>query len=72
MNYFLVLHEHPPITIHEEDRKEYYEALETWDREQELQPMCQFLRRQTVKTWERQIVRMEKRKHMKQQEGIEK
>ena len=72
MNYFLVLHEHPPITIHEEDRKEYYEALETWDREQELQPMCQFLRGQTVKTWERQIVRMEKRKHMKQQEGIEK
>ena len=38
MNYFLVLHDHPPIVIHEEDRKGYYEALEAWDREQELEP----------------------------------
>lgn len=28
MNYFLVLHDHPPIVIHEEDRKAYYAALE--------------------------------------------
>ena len=28
MNYFLVLRDHPPIVIHEEDRKGYYEALE--------------------------------------------
>ena len=31
MNYFLVTHNHPPIIIHEEDRKSYYEALEEWD-----------------------------------------
>lgn len=24
MHYFLVMHNHPPVTIHEEDRKEYY------------------------------------------------
>lgn len=28
MNYFLVMHNHPPVIIHEEDRKAYYEALE--------------------------------------------
>lgn len=57
MNYFLVLRDHPPIVIHEEDRKGYYEALEAWDREQELEPLRQFLRDQTAKTWEKQIAR---------------
>ena len=33
MNYFLVLHNHPPIIIHEEDRKKYYAAWEAWDEE---------------------------------------
>lgn len=49
MNYFLVLRDHPPIVIHEEDRKGYYEALEAWDREQELEPLRQFLRDQTAR-----------------------
>ncbi|MCD8011694.1 MAG: Fic family protein [Lachnospiraceae bacterium] len=62
MNYLLVLHGHPPITIHEEDRRAYYEALEAWDREQALSVMCSFLKEQTVKTWEKQIVREERRK----------
>ena len=62
MNYFLVLHDHPPIVIHEEDRKGYYEALEAWDREQELEPLRQFLQEQTVKTWAKQIARAEKQK----------
>ena len=57
MNYFLVTHNHPPITIHQEDRKAYYAALEAWDERQELAPMEAFLREQTVKTWEKQIVR---------------
>ena len=57
MNYFLVLHNHPPITIHEEDRKSYYDALEAWDVRQELEPLCVFLRRQTAKTWEKQTMR---------------
>ena len=38
MNYFLVRYDHPPIVIHEEDRKAYYEALEAWDSRQELEP----------------------------------
>lgn len=60
MNYLLVLHTHPPVIIHEEDRKEYYAALEAWDTSQELEPMRGFLRSQTVKTWEKQIARGEK------------
>jgi len=57
MNYFLLLHNHPPIIIHEEDRKVYYSALEAWDEQQELTPLVDFLQDQTAKTWEKQIER---------------
>lgn len=59
MNYFLVLNGHPPITIHQEDRKAYYAALEAWDERQELSPMESFLREQAEKTWARQLDRAE-------------
>lgn len=57
MNYFLVLHNHPPIIIHEEDRKGYYESLEAWDARQDLEPLLIFLQEQTAKTWEKQVKR---------------
>ena len=56
MNYFLVLHNHPPIIIHEEDRREYYAALEAWDETQALEPMAAFLKVQTARTWCRHLV----------------
>ena len=61
MNYFLLLHGHPPVIIHEEDRKGYYAALEAWDEGQELSPLIDFLKEQTAKTWEKQITRAEKK-----------
>ena len=57
MNYLLVLHNHPPIVIHQEDRKAYFDALEAWDEEQSLKPLKNFLIEQTVKTWEKQVLR---------------
>lgn len=59
MNYLLVLHGHPPIIIHEEDRKGYYAALEAWDAQQKLAPLREFLIGQTEKTWEKQVTRAE-------------
>ena len=55
MNYILILHNHPPIIIFEEDRKEYYTALEVWDERQELLPLISVLEKQTVKTWDKQL-----------------
>ena len=55
MNYLLVTHRHPFIIIHEEDRAAYFAALEAWDTAQELLPMQEFLRGQTVKTWQKQV-----------------
>ncbi len=60
MNYFLLLSGHPPIIIHEEDRKAYYKALEAWDERQELDPLINFLQEQAVKTWEKQLRRAER------------
>lgn len=57
MNYYLLIHNHPPVIIHEEDRKSYYSALEAWDERQELTPMVDFLKEQTAKTWAKQIER---------------
>lgn len=65
MNYYLILHNHPPVTIYEEDRKAYYEALDMWDEKQELQPLIDFLKKQTAKTWEKQVQRSERRKKKK-------
>ena len=64
MNYFLLLHNHPPVIIHEEDRKDYYAALEAWDERQELGPLISFLREQTVKTWQKQIEREDRKKNI--------
>ncbi len=61
MNYLLVLHNHPPIIIHEEDRRTYFEALEAWDRAQDLEPLISFLKEQTAKTWQKQIERVDKK-----------
>ncbi|MDE6846414.1 MAG: Fic family protein [Lachnospiraceae bacterium] len=60
MNYFLIIHAHPPIIIHEEDRKKYYTALEAWDTRQDLDPLRNFLKEQTEKTWAKQLARAEK------------
>ena len=60
MNYILLKNDFPPVTIHEEDRKEYYKALEDWDEEQDLDTIIDFLKEQTIKTWERQLKRVVK------------
>ena len=57
MNYILVILNHPPIVVHEEDRKEYYTALEAWDDRQDLKVMLEFLRKQAVKTWQKRVER---------------
>ncbi len=60
MNYFLACHNHPVITIHEEDRKAYMEAMEAWDERQELDPLITFLKSQTIKTWSGRVEKRSK------------
>ena len=53
LNYFLLTHNYPPVIIHEQDRNEYFQALEKWDNQQELSPMSLFLKSQIIKTWQK-------------------
>ena len=60
MNYLLAINNHPPLVIHHEDRKAYFEALEAWDTEQNLKPLKAFLLEQLIKTWSKRIEQLEK------------
>ena len=61
VNYFLMINNHPPLIIHEEDRSEYYAALEAWDARQNLSLMKEFFVLQLEKTWGRQLRRMRRK-----------
>lgn len=51
MNYWLMIHNEPPLIIFEEDNKRYYAALESYDTDEKIEPMTAFLREETIKTW---------------------
>ena len=51
MNHLLVINEHPPIIVFDEDKLAYYGAMQVWDEEEDLGPMVDFLRAEAVKTW---------------------
>lgn len=62
MNYLLISCGHPPIIIHEEDRKGYYDALEAFDVKSELIPLIDFLKGQLVKTWGKSVEKVPNKK----------
>lgn len=51
MNYYLMTHGHPPIVIFDEDKKTYYLGLAVFDKTDQLDGFCEFLKEETVKTW---------------------
>ena len=51
LNYFLITHNHPPLVIYQEDRARYFDALEAWDTQEELNPLIDFLTQEVEKTW---------------------
>ena len=61
LNYFLMIRDHPPIIIYDEDKSVYYAALEAYDENEDILPMYDFLRRQTERTWEKALDRERRR-----------
>ena len=57
LNYYLMSHNHPPLIIYEEDKIEYYTALEAYDKTEEIVPMYDFLNRELERTWEKTLER---------------
>lgn len=57
MNYYLLIHDLPPIIIYNEDKKYYYNVLEKFDRENDLDSTISFFKYEMEKTWERSLAR---------------
>ena len=55
LNYYLMINGHPPLIVYDEDKREYYGALQEYDESEELAPLFGFLRRQCEKTWEKAL-----------------
>ncbi len=56
LNYWLIINDHPPVIIYEEERRTYYDALQAYDEQEDLEPLIEFLKEQTVKAWTRSMV----------------
>lgn len=55
LNYFLMIHKHPPLIVFEEDRRHYYAGLQEYDEVEELGKLQNFFIRQLEKTWQKQL-----------------
>ena len=51
MNYYLLIHDEPPLIVYDDDKKLYYKALEAYDLTEDLAPLKTFLEMETVRTW---------------------
>ena len=51
LNYYLMINNHPPLIIYDEDKREYYAALQEYDESEEILPLFEFLHQQCEKTW---------------------
>lgn len=51
MNYYFMIHDLAPVVIHEENRREYYHALEAFDKEQHLWELKKFIEKEQEQTW---------------------
>ncbi len=55
MNYYLMTHDHPPLIVYDEDKRVYYECLQKYDAAEELDPLYEFLKYETEKTWQKAL-----------------
>lgn len=51
LNYYLMIHDHPPLIVYYEDKQLYYECLQKYDECEKLNPLFEFLKFETGKTW---------------------
>lgn len=54
-NYYLMIHDHPPFIVYDEDKHLYFQCLQKYDETEELNPLYQFFKYETEKTWARAL-----------------
>lgn len=62
VNYYLMTHRHPPLIVYEDNRSEYYMALQNYDENEDINPLITFFQQQVEKTWEKKLSRVLRRK----------
>jgi len=55
LNYFLMLNNHPPLIVFEENRRDYYAGLQKYDELEEIAMLHAFFISQVEKTWKKQL-----------------
>jgi Fic family protein len=63
LNYFLMIRNHPPLIIYNEDKRDCYETLYQYDMEEKITPLLEFLKVQTEKTWDKALERQRRREN---------
>lgn len=53
MNYYLMTQDHPPLIVYDEEKRMYYECLQMYDEAEELNPLYEFFKYETERTWEK-------------------
>jgi len=61
LNYLLMIHDHPPLIIHDDEKTSYYDALASYDNLEDIEPMAAFLKQQAERTWEKTLEREKRR-----------
>lgn len=54
-NYYLMINNYPPMIIYDNDKKLYYECLEKFDETEDLNPLIEFFKYETEKTWQKTL-----------------
>lgn len=55
LNYWLMLNDHPPLIVYDEDKQDYYSALRQYDEQEVLMPLVEFFQKETALTWQRAL-----------------
>lgn len=55
LNYWLMLNDHPPLIVYDDDKQDYYDALQQYDEQEILMPLVEFFQKETVLTWKRSL-----------------
>ena len=57
VNYFLLINNHPPLIIFEEDRNQYFNGLRKYDENEDIEPLYNFFIAALEKTWSKKLER---------------
>ena len=57
LNYYLMTKSHPPLIVYDDDKWEYYAALQKYDEAEDIGSLHEFLRLQCEKTWAKTLER---------------